>query len=143
MSETTTARVVAPVARPAARRVPGRGRHKPAGPLAYVGLVAASAFAVLPLLWALSTSLKSKGAVLSDGGWVPAAPTLQNYATVLFDSQVPRYLLNSIVVAGGSVALTIVLALLGAYATARFQFRGRDASLFLILMTSMIPGISR
>ncbi|WP_432457580.1 carbohydrate ABC transporter permease [Cellulomonas iranensis] len=142
MSETTTARVVTPVARPAARRAPGRGRHKPAGPLAYVGLVAASAFAVLPLLWAVSTSLKSKGAVLSDGGWVPAAPTLQNYATVLFDSQVPRYLLNSIVVAGGSVALTIVLALLGAYATARFQFRGRDASLFLILMTSMIPGIA-
>ncbi|WP_150118056.1 carbohydrate ABC transporter permease [Cellulomonas sp. B6] len=147
MSETTTARVPAPVGpapvgAPPVRRSKGTGRNKPAGPLAYVGLVAASVFAVLPLLWALSTSLKSKGAVLSDSGWVPAAPTLQNYATVLFDSQVPRYLLNSIVVAGGSVALTIVLALLGAYATARFQFRGRDASLFLILMTSMIPGIA-
>lgn len=118
------------------------GRHRPAGPLAYVGLVAASVFAVLPLLWALSTSFKSKGAVLSDSGWIPAAPTLENYTKVLFESQVPRYLLNSIVVAAGSVVLTIVLALLGAYATARFAFRGRDASLFLILMTSMIPGIA-
>jgi ABC-type glycerol-3-phosphate transport system permease component len=104
-------------------------RHRPAGPLANVGLVAASVFAVLPLLWALSTSFKSKGAVLSDSGWIPAAPTLENYTKVLFESQVPRY-------------LTIVLALLGAYATARFAFRGRDASLFLILMTSMIPGIA-
>lgn len=136
---------VRPARRPSGSRSRGDvayGRHKPAGPLAYVGLVMASIFAMLPLLWALSTSLKSRGAVLADNGWMPAAPTFENYATVLFESQVPRYLLNSIIVAGSSVVLTIVLALLGAYATARFSFRGRDASLFLILMTSMIPGIA-
>ncbi|MGM7422115.1 carbohydrate ABC transporter permease [Cellulosimicrobium sp. 22598] len=152
MPETTTTLAPATAPTPSSTRAGRRsrprggavshGRHRPAGPLAYVGLVAASVFAVLPLLWALSTSFKSKGAVLSDSGWIPAAPTLENYTKVLFESQVPRYLLNSIVVAAGSVVLTIVLALLGAYATARFAFRGRDASLFLILMTSMIPGIA-
>lgn len=118
------------------------GGAKPAGVLAYIGLIAASIFAVLPLLWALSTSLKSKSAVLSDSGWIPEHLTFENYEKVFFSSQVPLYLLNSIIVALGSVALTLILAILGAYATARFTFPGRDASLFLILMTSMIPGIA-
>ncbi|TDD69054.1 carbohydrate ABC transporter permease [Jiangella aurantiaca] len=118
------------------------GRRKPAGPLAYAALVAASLFAVGPLLWALSTSFKSPDAVLTDTSWIPSAPTLENYTIVLFESQVPRYLFNSVVVAGATVLATLVLATLGAYATARFRFRGRGASLFFILMTSMIPGIA-
>lgn len=122
-----------------------KGRRRPhtaAHPLTYVGLLAVSAFALVPMLWALSTSLKSEAAVLSDASWIPEAMTLENYRLVLFESQIPRYLANSVLVAGLTVAVTVAIGIFGAYAAARFRFRMRTASLFFILMTSMIPGIA-
>lgn len=117
-------------------------KKKRTNPLIYVGLVLASAFAILPLLWGLSTSFKSESATLSDGGWIPANPTLENYRLVLFESQIPVYLGNTLLVAGLTVFTTIIIAIFGAYAAARFRFRGKSTSLFFILMTSMIPGIA-
>ncbi|BDI22096.1 carbohydrate ABC transporter permease [Herbiconiux sp. L3-i23] len=123
----------------AARR--RRRRGKP-NPLTYVGLVAASLFAIIPLLWGLSTSFKSESATLSDSGWIPAQFTFENYRLVLFESKIPVYLGNTLLVAGLTVVATIIVAIFGAYAAARFRFRGKTASMFLILMTSMIPGIA-
>lgn len=119
-----------------------RRSRRRTSPLTYVGLVAASAFALLPILWGLSTSFKSESAVLSDPSWIPQVFTWENYRLVLFESRVPLYLLNSVIVAGMTVLVTIVVSIFGAYAAARFKFRGRTTSLFLILMTSMIPGIA-
>lgn len=124
--------------RAVARRRGFRRTH----PLVYVALVAASAFAVLPLLWGLSTSFKSESATLSDRGWIPSTITLENYRLVLFESKIPLYLGNTLLVAGITVLATILIAIFGAYAAARFKFRGKTTSLFLILMTSMIPGIA-
>ncbi|MBN9214918.1 MAG: hypothetical protein ABS62_00915 [Microbacterium sp. SCN 70-200] len=126
---------------PRAARSAGRRRRR-TNPLVYVALVAASAFAVLPLLWGLSTSFKSESATLSDQGWIPQDFTLENYRLVLFESKIPLYLGNTLLVAGLTVIATIIVAVFGAYAAARFRFRGKTTSLFLILMTSMIPGIA-
>ncbi|GAB3596462.1 carbohydrate ABC transporter permease [Microbacterium tumbae] len=126
--------------------VPGTPRkghsRRRTNPLIYVALVAASAFAIIPILWGLSTSFKSESATLSDQGWIPAAFTLENYRLVLFESKVPLYLGNTLLVAGLTVVATIVVAIFGAYAAARFRFRGKTTSLLLILVTSMIPGIA-
>ncbi|MFV0428387.1 MAG: carbohydrate ABC transporter permease [Arachnia sp.] len=111
-------------------------------PLVYVGLTAASLFAILPILWGLSTSFKSESATLSDRGWIPSDITLENYRLVLFESKIPVYLGNTLLVAGLTVVSTIIIAVFGAYAAARFKFRGKNTSLLLILMTSMIPGIA-
>ncbi|MCU1556362.1 MAG: hypothetical protein JWN09_357, partial [Microbacteriaceae bacterium] len=93
-------------------------------------------------LWGVSTSFKSENDVLSDANWIPTNFTLENYRLVLFESKIPLYLLNTVLVAGLTVAFTIIVSVFGAYAAARFKFRGRTTSLFLILMTSMIPGIA-
>ena len=79
---------------------------------------------------------------MRDSSWIPASFTLENYRLVLFESQFPLYLGNSFLVAGLTVLITTVISLFGAYSAARFRFRGRTTSLFLILMTSMIPGIA-
>ncbi|MBN9607446.1 MAG: carbohydrate ABC transporter permease [Actinomycetales bacterium] len=121
---------------------PRRRRRRGTNPLIYVALVAASLFAIIPLLWGLSTSFKSESVTLSDSGWIPAQFTLENYRLVLFESQIPVYLGNTLLVAGLTVISTILVAIFGAYAAARFRFRGRATSMFLILMTSMIPGIA-
>jgi len=124
------------------RRPRGRSRRRRSNLLTYLGLFAAAAFALLPIIWGLSTSLKSESAVLSDSGWLPAAITLENYRLVLFESKIPVYIGNSILVAGLTVISAVVIAIFGAYAAARYKFRGRTSSMFLILMTSMIPGIA-
>jgi multiple sugar transport system permease protein len=109
----------------------------------YGGLGAASLFAIFPLLWGLSTSFKPESTVLSTPvRWIPEHFTLENYRAVLFDSQIPLNLLNSVIVSVVTVAVTLLIAVPAAYSAARFSFRGKPALLFFILMTSMVPGIA-
>lgn len=141
MSESVVVHTAGKVDAPASP-VPRRPRSKQTSPLIYVALVAAALFAVLPLAWGLSTSFKAESATLSDPSWIPAQITFENYRLVLFESKIPIYLGNTLLVAGFTVLSTIIVAIFGAYAAARFRFRGKNTSLFLILMTSMIPGIA-
>lgn len=134
--------VAGPLPTPGRTKARRRRRGRRTNPLIYVALVAASLFAILPILWGISTSFKSEKATLSDQGWIPQDFTLENYRLVLFESKIPLYLGNTLLVAGLTVIATIVVAIFGAYAAARFKFRGKTTSLFLILMTSMIPGIA-
>ncbi|MFC0529921.1 carbohydrate ABC transporter permease [Phytohabitans kaempferiae] len=109
----------------------------------YAGLVAAAAFAVFPLLWGLSTSLKPESTVLvTPVRWIPEQITFENYSAVLFDSQIPRNLLNSVIVSVITVVVTLLIAVPAAYSAARYRFRGKAGLLFFILMTSMVPGIA-
>ena len=149
MSETTTTTTRrALTRRPPARRSAAKDgpvRQLPArrAALVYVGLAAGSAFALLPLLWGLSTSFKPEASVLTlPVRWIPTDPTLENYRKVLFESDIPHNLFNSVIVSAATVALTLLIAIPAAYSAARFTFRGKAALLFYILMTSMIPGIA-
>lgn len=121
-----------------ARRLPPR---RAAG--VYIGLAVACVFALLPLLWGVSTSLKPESSVLTlPVRWIPESLTLENYQKVVFESGLPRNLLNSVLVSGTTVVLTLLIAIPAAYSAARFSFRGKSTVLFYILMTSMIPGIA-
>jgi multiple sugar transport system permease protein len=54
---------------------------------------------------------------------------------------VPRFV-NSLVIAFGSTALSVLLGLMAAYAFSRFRVRGKDDLLFFILSTRMMPPIA-
>lgn len=125
------------------RRQRRRSRAEPTSRWVYMGLAAASAFALLPILWALSTSLKPESQVMSSQpSWIPKSLSIENYAIVLTQSMFPRYLLNTVIVAILAVILTLVCALPAAYAAARLPFKGQRAMLFSVLATSMVPGIA-
>lgn len=120
-----------------------RSRQGPASRWVYVGLACASAFALLPILWTVSTSFKPEAQIItSQPSWIPATFTLENYSIVLGSSMFPRYLLNTFVVAVAAVVATLIFSLPAAYAAARLPFKGQRAMLFSILATSMIPGIA-
>lgn len=100
-------------------------------------------FALVPLLWGLSTALKPNSVAESyPPAWLPSPFTLSNFADVLFGSNLARYILNSFAVAIATIALTLVVAVHAGYAAARFSFPGRKQLLLLILSTAMIPGIA-
>ncbi len=99
-------------------------------------------FALLPILWGISTALKESGTAESfPPRWVPRPMTLQNFRQVLFGSNLTRYLWNSTVVAAATILATLGVAVHAGYAAARFAFAGKNHLLFLILATAMIPGI--
>ncbi len=105
-------------------------------------LIAASLFAIFPIVWAILTSLKQEATIfLYPPQWLPSPLTLENYIHVLYNSNMPRYFLNSLWVVFMTILLTLTLSSHGGYAAARFSFTGKNTLLFIILLTVMIPGI--
>lgn len=111
--------------------------------LVYAALGAALAFALLPLLWGLSTSLKAQIDVHKfPPVWIPSPPTFANYADAVFDIRFGRYLFNTLIVVFASLVLSTALALHAAWATVRFRFAGREGILLVMWATIMVPGIA-
>ncbi|EHH11133.1 binding-protein-dependent transport systems inner membrane component [Mesorhizobium amorphae CCNWGS0123] len=97
--------------------------------------------AVFPFYYAVVTSLKSGTALFEVDYW-PKMISVANYRTVLTDGTFPRNLLNSLVVSGAVVAISLFLGVTAAYALARIRFRGRSLLLFAILSVSMFPPVA-
>ncbi len=72
---------------------------------------------------------------------IPNEPT-EAYTAVLQKTQLPRNFLNSIIVAGSTVALSLLVGSMAAFRFARGRFPGKDLILFLFVATIMIPGLS-
>ncbi len=110
-----------------------------------VWLIVLLAFAVIPMLWMLSTSLKGQFAALSQPPqWVPSNPTLQQYQTLLSPTGTVgpvflRYFFNSILVSTTTTLLGVLVAVPAAYAFSRFKFPGRDLLFFAVLIRNMFP----
>jgi multiple sugar transport system permease protein len=102
-------------------------------------------YAVVPMLWMLSTSLKTPFAALQQPPrWIPAEFSFEQYQTLLspnnsVGSEFLRYLLNSLWVSFATTTLGVVVAVPAAYAFSRFSFPGRDALFFSILVRNMFP----
>jgi multiple sugar transport system permease protein len=105
------------------------------------GLIAIFLFITLfPLVWVLSTSFKpNEEAINFPPKFLPEKVTFNNYIFVLTDPGLVRSLINSFVVSVGSTALSVVLSALGGYAFARFEFKGKNLIMSIILGLFMIP----
>ncbi|HYO57621.1 carbohydrate ABC transporter permease, partial [Archangium sp.] len=75
----------------------------------------------------------------STRGILPWPHTFEHFATLLRVSLTPRWLLNSVIVAVGMTALTLVLSSLAGYAFARIPFPGRRVVFLLVMAGLMIP----
>jgi multiple sugar transport system permease protein/raffinose/stachyose/melibiose transport system permease protein/trehalose/maltose transport system permease protein len=58
---------------------------------------------------------------------------------VLFDSNIPRYFLNSTIISLGSTAIALALAVFASYGFARFRFRGKAGFQAFILVGQLLP----
>lgn len=104
------------------------------------GLVTA-AYALLPVFWLVSLSLKS-AADLSDGLLVPRAVSLAHYAAVLGDEQFPAAVLNSLAIGLAATALAVTLGALAAYAIVRLAIPGGRLVLGAALAVAMFPPVA-
>ncbi|HEY1278723.1 MAG TPA: carbohydrate ABC transporter permease [Acidimicrobiales bacterium] len=98
-------------------------------------------YALVPLAWVVSLSLKP-GGELSNGSFLPKAPTLDNFRAVFKDPQFPAALRNSLGIAAISTVLAVLLAMFAAYAIVRLEFPGKKVVLAGALAIAMFPAIS-
>lgn len=102
---------------------------------------AAIAFALFPAAFVLGTSFNPVQN-LGTTRIIPANPSLANYLYLFRERaeiNFPRWLLNTVYVAGATAILSVFLCALGAYAFSRFRFRGRRTGLLTILLVQMFP----
>ena len=97
---------------------------------------------VYPFLYTVTTSLKT-GTALFSTSLLPDAPTLSNYVA-LFNGKQPfgTQLGNSIMVATVTVTISMLMAITGAYALGRIDFKGKSTLLLAILAVSMFPQVA-
>jgi ABC-type glycerol-3-phosphate transport system permease component len=130
-----------------AARTAVAGSTSVARPLAsaatYVGLVIGSVFALLPILWGVSTSLKTViGVNAFPATWIPDPVTVDNWDTAVFSGRYETYFRNTVIVIVCTLVLSLILAAHAAHATVRHDFAGRATVLNLMWATVMIPGIA-
>ncbi|HWV79376.1 MAG TPA: carbohydrate ABC transporter permease, partial [Isoptericola sp.] len=82
--------------------------------------IAVLAVLLFPIYWMVNASLQPNGATV-DTSWLPLSPDLSGYRTALADQG--ANLVTSLVVAVGSVALSLLIAVPAAYALAQFRLR--------------------
>ncbi|MFD8641238.1 carbohydrate ABC transporter permease [Streptomyces zaomyceticus] len=128
---------------PAARR-PRRPRV-PVGPvLMYLSLIVASAVVLLPLAVVLLTSLKTSrevgdgGALSLPGDWL----NFDNYVTAFDDGNMVTAFGNTAFILLFSIAGTVVIGSMTAYAIDRFDFRAKKLVMALFLIATLVPAVT-
>lgn len=104
-------------------------------------LIFVSLLSIFPFIWLISTSLKGAGENIFAYPpiLIPQDLTFENYIGVWNKVNLLGYFINSIIVAGGTVLLNLILSSMAAYPLARMEFKGKKITFFAILATIMIP----
>ncbi|NGO72505.1 carbohydrate ABC transporter permease [Streptomyces boncukensis] len=106
----------------------------------YLALLCYLVFLAFPLVWLLSTSLKSPQELGSiDPTWLPRHPSLDNFREAFATQPLARSALNSLIVAGSATLIAVTIAVPAAYALVRYRSRVGKAATGWILVSQMFP----
>lgn len=109
--------------------------------LAYVCLIVASAFFMIPFIWLLSTSLKPLTQIFTfPPEWIPSPILWSNYSRAVEYIPFWTYLKNTAIITIVSTLGVIISCPLVAYSFAKLEYRGRGILFFVTLAVMMIPG---
>ena len=98
------------------------------------------ALLLFPLYWMVNASLQPSGALLRPSpDLFPFTPTFDGYREAFGEHL--GDLLSSLIIASGTVVVSLVIAAPAAYALAQLRVLGRPAMLFVLVIVQMIPGI--
>ena len=95
-----------------------------------------------PYFVMLCTALKSRQEIFSINGTVfPIEVLWSNFANIWTKAPMGNYLLNSVLIAGGSTMIAMVCGIPAAYALARMKFKGQTAFLGFIIVSQMFAPV--
>lgn len=106
----------------------------------YAALLAYLTFALFPLYWLIKIALTPDRLIFSEGTrlW-PSRVTLENFTTVIFQTDFMVFFGNSLFVSLGTAAITTIIAAGAGYAFSRFVFAGKRIIIAIMLITQMFP----
>lgn len=107
--------------------------------LIHLFLVTVAVTCIFPLLWMVSSSLKTQETIFKDTSLIPSALHFENYYLAWREGGFGRYFLNSIFYTTTVVIGIIIVASLAAYAFSRFQFPGKNLLFYVFMAAMMIP----
>ncbi len=128
----------------AGQRPPARRRQVGALVAKVLSMIVLSAFTlvvVFPLLVIIFGSFKGTYDFAANPWGLPATFHFDNYVFAWSQAQIPRFFVNSVIVSGATVALTLALSSCAAYAFSTFRFRGGRALyvMFIVLLVVPVP----
>lgn len=106
----------------------------------YVAAILLAVIALIPFLWMVSTSFKSRGALMSIPiQWIPENPTWDAYIKVFSKFPFAKTIGNSLFISVSYTLITLLSSSMAAFAFAKLQFPGNQLLLGGYLATMMIP----
>ena len=110
--------------------------------LMYFAVVFVCVFILYPYFVMVCTALKSREEIFSANGTIfPIKAMWTNFIDIFKRASIGKYMLNSLIVAGGSTAIAMVCGIPAAYALARMKFKGQTAFLGFIIVSQMFAPV--
>ena len=110
--------------------------------LLYFVVVMICLFTLYPYFVMLTTSLKSRQEIFSmNGTLLPIKALWGNFIDIWQKAPMAKYMLNSIIIAGGSTIIAMLCGIPAAYALARMKFKGQTAFLGFIIVSQMFAPV--
>lgn len=108
---------------------------------AWAYVILSAAVVLPPVAWIVSTSLKTASDTIEfPPRWIPDPISFEGYEGLLTSTNI-RFFVNSLIYAGGSIALALAISIPAAYVATRYRSRRMETLMTGILVLSMVPAI--
>lgn len=115
-------------------------RQKICGIPVFLILITLALLVIVPVVWMTFSAFKPEKEIISwPPTFIPHVLTGQNFIDVQKRINILRYMLNSVIYAGGTTLFAVIVNSMAGYAYAFFDFKGKSCLFLLTLATMMVP----
>jgi raffinose/stachyose/melibiose transport system permease protein len=107
--------------------------------LIHLFLLSVTVTCLYPLLWMISSSLKTQESIFRDVSLIPHQLHFRNYINAWIEGGFDQYFLNSLIYTACVVVGIVIVSSLAAYAFSRLSFPGRNILFIMFMAAMMIP----
>ncbi|SDK21812.1 carbohydrate ABC transporter permease [Streptomyces indicus] len=131
---------VRPTPPPAARKLRRRPDRIRSSIAAWTAVAVIGLFGMLPMYWMLVTALSPKGQAFQfPPKFIPTEITFEHFRTFAENEQLFDYMVNSVIVALITAALSVIVSTYMGYSFSKFRYRGRKSLMNFVLASQMFP----
>lgn len=122
---------------------PTHRRRAGSSPLATAALLAGAAYCLIPVLWVLVASTKNASQLFSSFTFAPSTHLFSNIRdlTDYRGGLYWRWMVNTLVYAGGGAALSVIVSAMAGFALAKYTFPGKNIAFNVMLAGVLVPGV--
>ena len=116
------------------------GKHNLNKTLVYIILILWALISIFPVYWMLTFSLKTNAEIFGENvAGLPRNWVWQNYVKAFHTGNMPRYFLNSLIVAIATIFITLTASVMATYAITRLRWKGRKRMNSFFMLGLTIP----